>query len=890
MSKVFNKFKIEVEYEGRRLNEFVTRDTFIVGRSKECDLFVDSKNLSRKHMKVTLIGDDIFVEDLNSTNGCFLDGEKIKTETLVPYTPNMKLALGKHEDVVLTIVAKYEKIEVPVEVMEPVVKSKDPLRSLKNDIVNIFKKDPLDIRVKNLEKAEHEYKQVMNQVEILKTEIIERAEARADKILEKANLEAKELLDGAKSKSNLKESATLDQINKEIDIKNSEIEKLKTEYKSVTSELSLLDQKREDLAELKRSIEKNKNDFETQKAELDSVESSLLEKNGDLKLVQVKLSEKEKDFNKFEEQSLSLQQEIKSLEVDIRTEKDTLNDLKKEFEEFTEKKKSVLSEVEDANSIKEQSIHELSQLKKEKNDLEILLREQTEELQAVQNKVSLRNGDLTDLIEDNLKEKEKLDLLQREKDGVLNELDSLKNQTAKENQNVVDLKALVEDLTSDKTSLVDDVAQLKESKFSVSDELKKLNDTLFALKNEAADFKDKSKKEAEAIIINAQEKARVEAEKILRNSKSEIKEKEDSLLNLAKSQAKEIVEKAELDSKKQMEESKTLSEEIFTKAEQKTDVLVKEAQARADELRDRAQLEHKKLIKDAEDEANKIKMNSIHLMDEKKKDFVELEKKRMRKGSEVLKSELNVLLLSKLRIYLKDDSEETLTRVKISLEKAVSTSMLDEILENDEEMYALLDDQVLQQQNKSKNYWRYTVPGAFLSIIVLYFAVPFFKGQIEEQSRKVASVSKKETETRIKKMDEEAKKELFEFFNPKKSSEFRDNYTDRVLYTEHYADLSLEKEYREDWILELQSFFTDQLELSENSLVPFISQEANMIRELVEQSKKINGKFIEQGINKMREIENDFLVKLKSNLSSDSDYKKVTAFQKKFFNKRVKKL
>jgi hypothetical protein len=150
----------------------------------------------------------------------------------------------------------------------------------------------------------------------------------------------------------------------------------------------------------------------------------------------------------------------------------------------------------------------------------------------------------------------------------------------------------------------------------------------------------------------------------------------------------------------------------------------------------------------------------------------------------------------------------------------------------------------------------------------------------------VASVSKKKTEDRIKKMDEEAKKDLFEFFSPLKTKEFKATYTDRVLYTERYAELSLEKEYREDWILELKTFFVDELDLNVNALVPFISQEANMIRELVAQSKRINGKFIDQGIEKMREIEDDFVVKLKANLRNDKDYKKIMDFQKKFFKKR----
>lgn len=49
----------------------------IVGRSKKSDLQIDRDGMSRKHLEIEWDGKEFFVTDLNSTNGVFVNGEKI---------------------------------------------------------------------------------------------------------------------------------------------------------------------------------------------------------------------------------------------------------------------------------------------------------------------------------------------------------------------------------------------------------------------------------------------------------------------------------------------------------------------------------------------------------------------------------------------------------------------------------------------------------------------------------------------------------------------------------------------------------------------------------------------------------------------------------------------
>jgi hypothetical protein len=51
----------------------------IIGRSSELDMVLVEDMVSRKHAKISMSGGKITIEDLGSTNGTFVNGEKVKT-------------------------------------------------------------------------------------------------------------------------------------------------------------------------------------------------------------------------------------------------------------------------------------------------------------------------------------------------------------------------------------------------------------------------------------------------------------------------------------------------------------------------------------------------------------------------------------------------------------------------------------------------------------------------------------------------------------------------------------------------------------------------------------------------------------------------------------------
>jgi len=59
----------------------VDRDEMVVGRLPYCDIVLPQKNVSRQHTRIVQSGGAHFIEDMNSTNGTFLNGKRVRQRT-----------------------------------------------------------------------------------------------------------------------------------------------------------------------------------------------------------------------------------------------------------------------------------------------------------------------------------------------------------------------------------------------------------------------------------------------------------------------------------------------------------------------------------------------------------------------------------------------------------------------------------------------------------------------------------------------------------------------------------------------------------------------------------------------------------------------------------------
>ncbi len=60
----------------------INKSTITIGRSETSDIFIDDEDVSRSHARVIVTLDNITIEDLGSTNGTLVNGQKIKRHAL----------------------------------------------------------------------------------------------------------------------------------------------------------------------------------------------------------------------------------------------------------------------------------------------------------------------------------------------------------------------------------------------------------------------------------------------------------------------------------------------------------------------------------------------------------------------------------------------------------------------------------------------------------------------------------------------------------------------------------------------------------------------------------------------------------------------------------------
>jgi EAL domain-containing protein (putative c-di-GMP-specific phosphodiesterase class I) len=68
---------------------------FIVGRDEDCNLKLTDKRISRRHSEIRRSGDHLWIRDLGSTNGTFVNQKKIEQAELLE--PGDRISIGKYK-------------------------------------------------------------------------------------------------------------------------------------------------------------------------------------------------------------------------------------------------------------------------------------------------------------------------------------------------------------------------------------------------------------------------------------------------------------------------------------------------------------------------------------------------------------------------------------------------------------------------------------------------------------------------------------------------------------------------------------------------------------------------------------------------------------------------
>lgn len=87
--------KLVLSFSGATVQEYeLDKETITIGRKPDNDIHIDNLAVSGHHAKILTILNDSFIEDLGSTNGTLINGNKITKHAL---QPGEVVTLGKHE-------------------------------------------------------------------------------------------------------------------------------------------------------------------------------------------------------------------------------------------------------------------------------------------------------------------------------------------------------------------------------------------------------------------------------------------------------------------------------------------------------------------------------------------------------------------------------------------------------------------------------------------------------------------------------------------------------------------------------------------------------------------------------------------------------------------------
>ena len=87
--------KLVVSLDGVVIKEVqITKDKTTLGRRPYNDIVIDNLAVSGEHAVMQMVGSDVFIEDLNSTNGTYINGKAVKKQLL---THNDTVEIGKYK-------------------------------------------------------------------------------------------------------------------------------------------------------------------------------------------------------------------------------------------------------------------------------------------------------------------------------------------------------------------------------------------------------------------------------------------------------------------------------------------------------------------------------------------------------------------------------------------------------------------------------------------------------------------------------------------------------------------------------------------------------------------------------------------------------------------------
>lgn len=446
------------------------------------------------------------------------------------------------------------------------------------------------------------------------------------------------------------------------------------------------------------------------------------------------------------------------------------------------------------------------------------------------------------------------------------------------------------------------IAATEEARTIHQEALKKSNEVLKTLE---ANFQRENQDKRNELLERARTEAQQERDRILTEFGPRIEELRSELAETEAEMREKNEQLADLDVAAQAlrDEKANLTgalQELGAEVQAAKDLI-----ARVDELthkRDQAEMELKRFTQTRDEGLAKI---DRELQEIREKRILEFERLRSDQDQDLAKQRLKAIEdINKHIEKLEAEYERTLHLRSVelsqklydrfipllenwrndpssasgSLRKSVEAVVHESMLKESTTFQAIamgapeVDEETLQKKKKQKK--RLAIAGTAAALILgLIYGADLFQLMKDAQKDSYASA-----------MIE--KRRLDSIYQPEQTDEYRNTYTDNVLYMRSYYDTKLDLRYQEQWALRLNDLkLLRDLQLTEEEMILLVAKETNLVRRLGELRDKIDAVYLDEGIRAMREAEDEAMKEIREIVKKDKHLEKIRRIEEGFLKK-----
>jgi pSer/pThr/pTyr-binding forkhead associated (FHA) protein len=229
---------------------------------------------------------------------------------------------------------------------------------------------------------------------------------------------------------------------------------------------------------------------------------------------------------------------------------------------------------------------------------------------------------------------------------------------------------------------------------------------------------------------------------------------------------------------------------------------------------------------------------------------------------------------------------EQLPNLHNQLTKLLKDALTNELTGEDKHLRQLLEyDPAIQK--KHQRFWI-----VFTGVAVFVLAITsYILNNLKQLSDGAQNIS-----TSVQELDQENKKtqaamlekiKQAAIYRPDQDAQFKDTYADNVLRTTRYLEFEKDDQYRSQWIVAIKEFLIQEAKLLDDKADELISKEGTLVLSLEREISSIDGRNPQNGIDRMREIENKYTLLLTAILDNEKRQtlkEKKQAFYERYIN------